>query len=152
MSSNYLTLNSSKTEFLHIGLSQQTYKIINPSLSLASTKPIRPTFSARNLGFIFDSNLYFSKLISYLSSTRHYHIRDLRRIRHTLDFTTTATIATSLVHSRLDYCNSLYHGLPLTQIKCLQHIENALARAVIRTPKHSHFTPALKSLHWLKIE
>ena len=38
------------------------------------------------------------------------------------------------------------------QIKCLQHIENALARAVTRTPKHSHITPALKSRLWLKIE
>ena len=29
---------------------------------------------------------------------------------------------------------------------------NTLARTVTRTPKHSRITPALKSLHWLKIE
>ena len=34
MSSNYLTLNPSKTEFLLIDLPQQTSKIVNPSLSL----------------------------------------------------------------------------------------------------------------------
>ena len=33
MSSNYLTLNPSETEFLLIGLPQQTSKIVNPSLS-----------------------------------------------------------------------------------------------------------------------
>ena len=106
MSSNYLTLNPSKTEFLLIGLPQQTPKIVNPSLSLPTTKPITPSLSAKNIGFIFDSTLSFSKQISSLSSACHYHIRDLRRIRHTLDSTTATTIATALVHSRLDYCNS----------------------------------------------
>ena len=111
-----------------------------------------PRLSAKNLSFIFDSTLSFSKQISSLSSAYHYHIRDLRRIRHTLDFTTTTTITTALVHSRLDYCNSLYHDLPITQIKRLQHIQNELSRAVTRTSKHSHISPVLKSLHWLKVE
>ena len=110
-----------------------------------------PSLSAKILGFIFDSTLSFSKEISSLSSAWHYLIRDLRRIRHTLDSTTATTIATALVHSRLDYCNSLYNGLPITQIKRLQHIQNGLARAVTRTPKHYHISPVLKSLHWLKV-
>ena len=46
----------------------------------------------------------------------------------------------------------LYHGLPITQIKRLQHVQNGLARAVTRTPKHSHICPLRKSLHWLKVE
>lgn len=36
-------------------------------------------------------------------------------------------------------------------MKRLQNIQNALARAVTKTPKHHHITPVLKSLHWLKI-
>ena len=105
MSSNYLTLNPSKTEFLLISHTQQASKIVNPSLSLPSTKPITPSLSAKNLGFIFDSTRSFSKQISSLFSACHYHIRDIRRIRHTLDSTTATTIATALVNSRLDYCN-----------------------------------------------
>ena len=80
MSSNYLTFNPSKTEFLLISLPQKTSKIVNSSLSLPSTKPKMPSLSAKNLGFIFDSTLSFSKQISFLSSGCHYHIRDLRRI------------------------------------------------------------------------
>ena len=30
--------------------------------------------------------------------------------------------------------------------------QNSLARTVANTPKYSHITPVLKSLHWLKIE
>ena len=152
MSSKYRTLNSSTTEFLLIGLPQQTSKIVNPSLSLPFTQPIMPSLSAKNFDFILDSTMSFSKQISSISSVCHYHIRDLRRIRHTLDFTTATIIATALVHSRLDYCNSLYYGLPISQIKHLQHIQNGFARAVTRTPKHFHITSVLKSLHRLKVE
>src|SRR6218665_2391295 len=45
----------------------------------------------------------------------------------------------------------LRHCLDSTQIQRLQLIQNSLARAVTRTPRHHHITPVLKSLHWLKI-
>ena len=97
--SNLLTLNSSKTEFLFIGLKQQLAKLQNISLNA--------THSASNLGFIFDENLTFSDQISSLSRSCYYHIRQLRCIRAYLDFKTANTIATSIVHSKLGYCNSL---------------------------------------------
>ena len=102
MTSNLLCLNSSKTEFLLLGLQSQLNKIQNPTLHLNSGISLPPTASARNLGFIFDSNLTFSDQVSAISRACFYHIRDLHRIRPVLDF------ITALVHSRLDYCNSLY--------------------------------------------
>ena len=50
--------------------------------------------------------------VSALLTPRHYKCRRLRCIRSYLDFKTASTIATSIVHSKLDYCNSLYHNLP----------------------------------------
>ena len=88
MTANLLSLNPSKTEFMLIGVPQQISKLSNPSLSLPSNHRITPTDSAPNLGFIFDSSPTFSKHISSLSSACNYHIRDLRRIRHTLDLKT----------------------------------------------------------------
>ena len=152
ITANLPSLNPSKTEFMLIGLPQQIFKIFNPSLFLPSNHTITPTDSACNLGFIFDSSLTFSKQILSLSSACNYHIRDLRCIRHTLDLKTALVIATSLVHSKLDYCNSLYLNLPQKQISRLELLQNSLARAVTRTPKTEHITPELKSLHWLKIE
>ena len=102
-----LTLNSSKTEFLLIGLSKQLAKINNS---------LTTTHSARNLGFIFDEHLTISDQISSVSKSCYYHIRQLRYIRPYLDTKTASTIATSIVHSKLDYCNSLYHNLPMSQI------------------------------------
>jgi len=42
------------------------------------------------------------------------------------------------LHSKLDYCNSLYHNLPNHQLNRLQQIQNSLARAVVKAPKSSH--------------
>jgi len=80
---------------------------------------------------------------------RYHHIRELRCIRPYLDFKTASTIATSIVHSKLDYCNSLYHKLPNCQLYQLQQIQNSLARAVVKAPKSTHVI--LKFLHWLKV-
>ena len=126
MIANLLSLSPSKTEFMLIGLPQEISKIFNSCLSLPSNHPITPTESACNLGFIFDSSLTFSKQISSLSSACNYHIRDLCRIRHTFDLKTASVIATSLVHSKLDYCNSLYLNLPPKQISRLQLLQNSL--------------------------
>ena len=49
-------------------------------------------------------------------------------------------------------CNSLFLNLPQSQLNRLQLILNSTARAMSNTPKFSHITPVLKSLHWLKIE
>jgi len=143
MTVNLLTLNSSKTEFLLIGLSKQLAKINNCSLST--------THSARHLGFIFDQRLSFCDQISTLSQSCYYHIRQLRCICPYLNFKTASTIATSIVHSKLDYCNSLYYNLPKSQITRLQQIQNFLARAVVKASKFCYITPILHSLHWLKI-
>ena len=116
-----------------IGLTKQLAKIHNSSLNI--------THSARNLGFIFDEHLTFSDQISSVSKSCYYHIRQLRCIRPYLDFKTASTIATSIVHSKLDYCNSLYHNLPKSQIARLQQIQNSLARDVVKAPKTCHIIP-----------
>ena len=126
-----------------IGLSKQLAEINNSSLTT--------THSARNLGFIFDEHLTFSDQISSVSKSCYYRIRKLRCVRPYLDTKTAYTIATSIVHSKLDYCHSLYHNLPKSQIIRLQQIHNSLARAVVKALKSSHITPILRSLHWLKI-
>ena len=71
--------------------------------------------------------------------------------RHTLDLKTAPVIATSLVHSKLYYCNSL-PKLTAKQLSRHQLLQNSLSSAVTVTPKTEHITPTLKSLCWLKIE
>ena len=93
MSANLLSLTPNKTEFLVIGTQQQLSKLNNPVLVIDPNTIITPVTSARNLGVLFDNHLSFNSQISALSQSCFYHIRDLRRIRDTLDFTTASTIA-----------------------------------------------------------
>src|SRR6218665_3361283 len=100
---------------------------------------------------LIKKNLTFADHITKLSQICYMHICDFRRLRPILDCKTACTIATSIVHSKLDDCNSLFYSINSSQIKRPQTIQNALARAVTKTHKHHHITPVLKSLHWLKI-
>jgi len=90
MTSNLLCFNSAKTEFLLglLGLKPQLNKIHNPALTLSNSASVCPSPSARNHGFIFDAHLTFSDQIYSLARSCFYRIRDLRRIRPVLDFST----------------------------------------------------------------
>jgi len=151
MSSNFLSLNPSKTEFLIFCLPQQLSKLNNPTIHLPNNVILSPVDYARNLGVIFDKNLAYAQHISSISKSCFLNIRDLRRIRNTIDQTTACIIATSLIHSKIDYCNSLLLNLPATQTNRPQLVLNSAAHAVTKTPKCHHITHILKFLQWLKI-
>ena len=53
-------------------------------------------------------------------------------------------LSSTVILSRLDYCNSLLAGL--------QHIQNSAARLVLRKPRRESATPFLKTLHWLPVK
>jgi len=96
-------------------------------------------------------NLFYL-LIFVRSKSCYSPIHALRCIRPYLHQKKTAsTIATSIVHSKLDYCNSFYNNFPNFQLHRLQLIQNSLARTVFNTLKTCHITRLLASLHWLKI-
>ena len=103
------------------------------------------------VGFIFDSDMSFSDQINSVAKSCHFHIRDIRRIRHLLPLSTATALANSLVSSKLDYCNSLYSGISQTNLNKLQRIQNSLARVITNTSKYQYITPTLKKLHWLPI-
>jgi len=88
LTSNFLSVNPCKTEFLLIGLIQQLAKVNQPDLHLPDNTTVTPVTNARNLGIVFDSNLSFKQHINFLTNTCLYHCRDLRRIRSWVDFGT----------------------------------------------------------------
>ena len=109
--SNKLMLNPSKTEFLLIGTSQQRKKHSDvTSISLDNTT-IPVGTSARNLGFIIDSDMSLTSQVNLVCKSSHFHIRNIRCIRILIPSFVAITLANSLVSSRLDYCNSLYFGM-----------------------------------------
>jgi len=151
MSSNRLSLNSSKTQLIWLGTPQQLQKL---DYSLLSDK--FPSFvfssSVRDLGVILDSTLSFTEHISKLTRISYFHLRRLRAIRKSVPSSTFATIVHAFVCSRIDYCNSLLIGLPKARLSALQSVLNAAARLIARLPRFSHITAYMvEQLHWLPL-
>lgn len=132
---------------ISVSLTPLRSKMLTPSLVETT-----PSKSARNLGVLFDQNFNFSKHISQVCSSCYYHIRDLRRIRRHLNLDCAKALASSLVTSRLDYCNSILFGIAGGELGRLQRVQNTLARVVTRSDHSAHAPPLLQSLHWLPIK
>ena len=110
-----------------------------------------PAKSARNLGVIFDKNFTFCSHISVVCNSCFYHMRDLRLIRRHLELDSAKLLATALVSSCLDYCNSLLYGIADVDLTRLQRVQNQLARLVTKSPPFTRSLPLLRSLHWLPV-
>jgi hypothetical protein len=81
-----------------------------------------------------------------------FHLFNTRRIRKFLTHETAQILINSFVTSRLDYCNSLYYGLPANQLNKLQRVQNAAARLICNLSRFDHITPTLKDLYWLPVK
>ena len=151
MLTNKLKLNDEKTEILLIGTRQQLEKVDFNSIRVGSTT-VNCTGTAKNLGCWFDAKLDFNTHVTKCCKASFFHIFNIRRIRKFLTRETTQILVQALVISRLDYCNSLFYGLPSTCLRKLQSVQNTAARLITNTPRFSHITPVLSSLHWLPIK
>ena len=149
MSENKLKLNGDKTELISFRKPSTDLLLVNLSVS-NSTIVATPT--VRNLGFYFDEFLTLTFQISLLCKTCNFILSRIGRVRHLLDIESTKLLIHSLVTSRIDYCNSLYVGLPKKSLTRIQTIQNRAARIVTRSKLRDHITPVLQSLHWLPIE
>ena len=126
MAANKLKLNPDKTEFILIGskYSRKQLHLLFPHDILGNK--VSPASNVKNLGVVFDPNLTLTDHISQVIKSTRFHIRDLYRIRHLLDLNTAILLANALVSSRIDYCNSLFASLTLSELKRLQGVQNSL--------------------------
>jgi hypothetical protein len=151
MSSNRLSLNSSKTQLIWLGTPQQLLKI---DFSLLSENFPNFTFSTcvRDLGVTLDSALTFSAHVTNLTRSSYFHLRRLRVIRRSVPLSTMASIVHAFVCSRIDYCNSLLIGLPKVRLYPIQSVLNTAARLIAHLPKYSHISSFMvNQLHWLPL-
>ena len=124
MTTNKLKLNPNKTEFLLMGHERQRFNYLSMfpvSLLGSETHPFK---TVRNLGIVFDENFNFRTHINNVCKLSYYHIRDLHRIRKHLNLDQAKCLASALVSSRLDYCNSLLHGVAASDMLKLQRVQN----------------------------
>ena len=147
---NRLKLNESKTELVMIGKKAHIQKMSYDSIDIGGSEiPASPC--AKNLGVYIDQDLSMAPQINHVLRSCNTQLRVLWSIRRFLSTEAAKTLAVSLILSKLDYCNSLYYGIPKNLLNQLQRIQNSAARFVLKIRKYDHITEALKQLHWLPI-
>ena len=106
------------------------------------------------MGVIIDSVLNFEEQISKVVKACFSTIRQLSKVKIYLTQQHLQTLVSSKIFSQLDYCNSLYYGLPVCTINKLQRVQNCAARLVWKNkiPYNSSLDAIYDSLHWLKVK
>ena len=150
MAENLLQLNTDKTQLLFFGTNQQLSKVDHATFDAAGDI-VDVAYHAKNLGVLLDSGLNMKDHITDVSKKSFYHLRNISSIRKYLTLDAAKAVIQALVCSRLDINNSLYYGLPGTQIQRLQRIQNAAARLILQWKKFDHISPGLRKLHWLPV-
>ncbi len=79
-------------------------------------------------------------------------LRNIAKLRNMLPVSDAEQLVHGFTTSRLDYCNALLAGCPVSSLNKLQVVYNAAARVLTRSRKYDHITPILQSLHQLPIK
>ena len=153
MRTNKLKLNDDKTEVVLFGTRQQMEKLKERDIFeiKIGNEKIKPSPSARNLGFYMESQLKSQTHIAKVCGTAYYTLKNVARIHNLLTPEATKIIVQGLVISKLDYCNELLLGISNHQLNKLQTVQNMGCRVIKSLRKFDHITEAMKDLHWLKI-
>ena len=82
--------------------------------------------SVKTLGFYMDKDLSMKQHISFICKTAFFELRRTSTIRQYRTVDATKTLVVSLVLSRIDYCNSLLAGLPLSKLQRYKTVQLVL--------------------------
>ena len=148
MSNNFLKSNADKTVFIPFS---RTIPDFLP-LQLDSSVSVLPSYNSRNLGVIFDSKLSFKQHISELRQSSFFHLRRIKSVKTFIPRHMLETLVHAFITSRVDWCNSLFYGLPNTTISKIQTVHNACAKFLTGSKKYDSASDKLKDLHWLPVK
>ena len=99
-----------------------------------------------------DSDLNLEKHIKAITKSAYYHLKNISRLLDLMSQQDLEKLVHVFIFSRLDYCNSIFTGLPEKSVRQLQLIQNSAARVLTKTKKVDHISPIhIKSLHWLPV-
>jgi len=137
MSANRLKLNAEKTELMWAGTRYSVANLLcdhDFSVTLGADI-VKATDAIRVLGVLFTPDLALEKQVTSVSAKCFCQLRQLRRVRRSLDRDRAATLVHAFVTSRIDYGNALLANAPKIWTEKLQRVLNAAARVITDTRK-----------------
>ena len=122
MARRKLKLNDGKTEIIVIHGNLRNVSVANFGVMSFGDTQLVPCESAKNLGVVLDSSLSFRSHIDSSVKTCNFHICNLYMIKDFVNRKNLVTLVHSLTVSKVDYCNSLFIGLPNVILKKVQSV------------------------------
>ena len=114
MAHNGLKLNNDKTECLIFNGNPNFLKSVTLTVG---AETIQQGTSIINLGVRLEPDVTMLPHINDTCRSCYYHLRRINKIRKYLSGCGAKTLIQALVISRMDYCNSIYHGLLIKLLK-----------------------------------
>ena len=136
-------------EVVVIGTRQQLDKLgeDNTFEIKIGSEVIKPTPSARNLGFNMEAQLKSQTHITKVCGMAYSTLKNIARVQNLLIPEAAKIIIQGLVISKLDYCNGLLLGVSVHQMKKLQIVQNMCCRIIKNLRKYDHISDVEKDLH-----
>ena len=125
MTQNLLKVNADKTKLMYF-TPTRNMNLLDLTICFNSADII-PSVSVKSLGVRMDSLMTMEEQVNRITKVCYHHLRNIRKIRHFLDLSSTKTLVQALVLSRIDYCNSLLANVPLRLSSKLQRLMNDAA-------------------------
>ena len=147
---NKLCNNREKTELIIIGNPTQLRKLDISSIKVDDIE-IKGVDHVRNLGVIFDNRMSMEKHVNKMCRNAYFNLKNLSRIRGSLDKDVTKIAINALVTPHLDYGNGLLLGISKKLLNKLQVAQNSAVRLIERLKRDDNITDHRKNLHWLPI-
>ena len=139
-------LNMSKTSIFNCACVNSIFSPV-----IVDRHIISPTNSFKNIDFIFDSKLSFIDQISSVSRSSLFYLYKITNIRNVLPDNICMLLIEFRVLSRIEYCNSLYQGLPLYSTNRINRVIRSSVRLLFRIKlfDHSCTSEKLYGMKWL---
>ena len=145
-------LNDGKNEIIVIRGNLRNVSVANFGERSFGDTQLVPCDSAKNLGVVLDSSLSFRSHVDSIVKTFDFYIRNLYMIKDFVNRRNLVTLFHSLIVSKVDYCNSLFIGLPNVILKKVESVLNRAARLIFNLPPRIPTTSSLIELHWLPLK
>ena len=153
MRTNKLKLNDEKTEVVLFGTRQQLEKLRedNTFEIKIGSEIIKPTPSARNLGFHMEAQRKSQTHITKVCGITYSALKNIARVQNLLTPEAATIIIEGLVISKLDYCNGFLLGVSAHWLLKLQIVQNMCCRIIKNLRIYDDISGAMRDLHWLNI-
>ena len=152
--SRRLQLNPAKTELIWFGSQVNLEHLVTADVSVrVGQTVVQSSDRVRDLGVILDSSLSMRQHIAKVTSTYFFHLRRFRKIGKVLDQDRRNCLACAFILTRIDYCNTLFAGLPDATLAPLQRVGllHAAARFVGGPSTSRSRNASVMALHWLPV-